>query len=78
MRVRFAQSARRHRVGTARVYAVMRSSVGTPTTASNGEPAVEWVGPDNRGIELHVIALALPGQLLVIHAMPTHYRGSTP
>ncbi len=74
MRVSFAQSARRHRVGTAHVHTVMRSTVGTPTTTSGGEPAVEWIGTDDRGVEVHIIALPQAGQLLVIHAMSTRYR----
>jgi hypothetical protein len=35
-----------------------------------------YVGPDDRGLELAVIAVELDsGELLVIHAMPTALRG---
>ena len=35
---------------------------------------VLWVGEDDRGVELEVLAIRLPDLLLVIHVMPTHYR----
>jgi hypothetical protein len=33
-----------------------------------------WIGEDDRGVELEVLATGLPDLLLVIHVMPTHYR----
>jgi hypothetical protein len=33
-----------------------------------------WLGPDERGVELEVVAIRLPELLLVIHVMPTQYR----
>lgn len=33
-----------------------------------------WVGPDDRGIVLEVMAVDLPDYLLVIHAMPVTLR----
>jgi hypothetical protein len=33
-----------------------------------------WVGPDDRGLVLEVIAVELPDYLLVIHAMPVALR----
>jgi hypothetical protein len=33
-----------------------------------------WVGPDDRGVVLEVIAVDLPDYLLVIHAMPLAFR----
>ncbi len=33
-----------------------------------------WVGPDDRGIILEVMAVELPDYLLVIHAMPVALR----
>ena len=35
---------------------------------------VVWVGEDDRGLELEVVALDLPDYLLVIHVMPTQLR----
>lgn len=35
---------------------------------------IEWIGSDDRGVELEVIAVELPGLWLVIHVMPTSLR----
>lgn len=52
----------------------------TPITATNGADAWLYVGPDERGRELEIIAVVVqPANaapyLLVIHVMPTHLRG---
>ena len=51
------------------------------TTEQTEVPATEiadarlvWVGPDDRGIELEIVALDLPDEWLVIHVMPTALR----
>jgi hypothetical protein len=36
-----------------------------------------WVGEDDRGIELEIVALGLADAVVVIHVMPTALR-STP
>ncbi len=33
-----------------------------------------WIGNDDRGVELEIVAVEKPDCLLVIHVMPTHYR----
>lgn len=33
-----------------------------------------WIGLDDRGIELEIVALDLPDEWLVIHVMPTALR----
>jgi hypothetical protein len=33
-----------------------------------------WVGSDLTGLEIEVLAVELPTYLLVIHAMPAHFR----
>lgn len=38
------------------------------------DPKIWFVGVDDRGEELEVVAVVLPSLLLVIHAMPTRYR----
>lgn len=43
-------------------------------TTVRGERAVLWVGVDDRGIELEVVAVLLPDTLLVVHVMPTALR----
>ena len=33
-----------------------------------------WVGEDDRGVELEIVALDLPDAVVVIHDMPTAHR----
>lgn len=52
-----------------------------PVTTTNGTDAWLYVGPDERGRELEVIAIEVlhtgdgASNLLVIHVMPTEFRG---
>lgn len=52
----------------------------TLATTSKGTSGWRWVGDDERGRRLEVIAVEVRGDedpepvLLVIHVMPTHYR----
>jgi hypothetical protein len=58
---------------------------GTPTaiTTKSGDVAWRWIGSDERGRELDVIAVEVQGAkdatpvLLVIHVMPNYQRGTT-
>ncbi|HZP15655.1 MAG TPA: hypothetical protein VFA96_07525 [Nocardioides sp.] len=38
------------------------------------DPRLLWIGPDDRGVELEIVALDLPDEWLVIHVMPTALR----
>jgi hypothetical protein len=77
--IRFTQSARRHCIGRASARHVLATTDPTPVTTSSGAQAWLYVGPDERGRELDVIALevadAAQPYLLVIHVMPTQLRG---
>jgi len=33
-----------------------------------------WVGPDDRGLELEIVAIVEPDYLLGVHVMPYRYR----
>ena len=33
-----------------------------------------WIGTDDRGVELEIVAVVLPDLYLVIHVMPTELR----
>jgi hypothetical protein len=44
------------------------------TDPNTGTETLTWVGDDERGRELEIVALDRPDCLLVIHVMPTHYR----
>ena len=68
-----ARSGRKHRIGNAHILKAMINA---------GDPAVVgdqllYVGPDDRGVELEVIAVPDDSgrvDLTVIHAMPTSWR----
>ena len=79
--IRFTQSARRHRIGRSSARHVLATTDPTPVSTSSGADAWLYVGPDERGRELEIIALevqptdAAQPYLLVIHVMPTQLRG---
>lgn len=58
----------------------MASVSPTGITTSKGSSAWRWVGDDERGRQLEVVAVEIQDDqdpapvLLVIHVMPTHYR----
>lgn len=73
-RVRITRSARKHRIGAARIRAAMVKA-GEPTL--HGVDQLIYVGVDDRGVELLVIAVPddrNPGGLAVIHASPTAWH----
>jgi hypothetical protein len=75
--VRFANSARRHRIGKAHALAALENA-GDPTVvvapSDDLDDRLVFVGTDDRGVELEIIAIQLPGFLYVIHVMPTAFR----
>jgi hypothetical protein len=77
--IRFTQSARRHRIGRASARHVLATIDPTRVTTSSGADAWLYVGTDERGRELEIVALevadAVQPYLLVIHVMPTQLRG---
>ena len=79
VQVRFTQSARRHRIGRARALYVI--STVEPVVVEGDDDISErllWIGPDDRGLELEVIAIRETEYLLVIHVMPHLFRRRTP
>jgi hypothetical protein len=68
-------SARRHRIGKASAFFVMTNVVAVETEASEClDRRLSWVGPDERGRELEIVALDLPDSIIVIHVFPTSLR----
>ena len=73
MRFYFTRSSRRHKIGKAHALAAL---------ANAGEPEVdgtrlEWIGRDDRGIELHIVgkvASENPDLIVIRHVMPTDLR----
>ena len=79
MAIRFARSARRHRISRAAVLYVIEHSglrFEQPALAGSGLPS-RWVylGDDPNGVALEVMAVEQESvDLLVIHAMPLRSR----
>lgn len=47
----------------------------TPIPATpDFDPRLVWIGPDDRGVELEIVALDLPEEIVVIHVMPTELK----
>jgi hypothetical protein len=70
--IRVVRSGRRHKVGVAHIVAVMNAV--NPVQVGD---QLLFVGVDDRGIELEIIAVPddrNPETLAVIHAMPTDLR----
>jgi hypothetical protein len=75
MGVRFTKSVRKHRIGRGHALFVINSN--TPRLISSEgeeENKLMWIGLDDRGLELEVIAVETRGDLVVIHVMPYGYR----
>ena len=71
---KFARSARRHGISRGRAEQAMGNAHLNLTVHSTLDPKIVWIGVDKRGLELEVVAVVLPGRLLVIHVMPTSFR----
>ncbi len=76
--IRFTTASRKHRLGRAHVRYVMSTSTPVPITTNRGDRGWLYVGPDERGVMLEVIAVEKEDDVLVvIHAMPHGFkRGS--
>ncbi len=71
MRIEFTTASRKHRIGRAHIRYVMATQQPQEVTTHRGERGWRYVGADDWGLELEVIAVELDGgDLLVIHAMP--------
>jgi len=40
----------------------------------NLDARLVWIGKDDRGIELEIVALDLPAAIVIIHVKPTEFR----
>lgn len=79
-KVRFAQAARKHRIGKAHARAALENAgdpVVAPATDGQSDDRLIFIGTDDRGVELEVIAIQLPDYLFVIHVMPYDFRRKT-
>lgn len=57
MELRYTQAARKHRIGRARARFVMSTTQPTTITTKRGELAWLYLGTDERGVELEIIAV---------------------
>lgn len=71
MRVEFTQSARRHKIGKARVRQVLANPLVVDRIVEEQDPRVRLLilGDDDTGRALEVIAVEEDDVLIVIHAM---------
>lgn len=79
MRVEFTQSARRHKIGKARVRQVLANPLVVARIVEEHDPKVRLLilGDDDTGRALEVIAVEEDEVVVVIHAMDLRpkYRG---
>jgi hypothetical protein len=55
------------------LYLIESSSPESIQETSEEFQQLVWVGLDDRGVELEIVALVLPEYILVIHVMPTSF-----
>jgi hypothetical protein len=74
--LRIVSGARKHGLSRRRIeQALAGHAVAETILSGSTDPKIRFVGLDERGVEIEVVAVVLPGLLLVIHAMPTRFRG---
>lgn len=77
--IRIVSGARKHGIGRRRIEEALMGQLSADTLETEtSDPKMRIVGLDRRGEEIEVVAIVLPGMLLVIHAMPTRYRRARP
>jgi hypothetical protein len=73
--IRWYRTARRHRIGKAHALFVINSVRPERIAATVSHDArLVWIGVDDRGIELEIVALERADDIVVIHVMPTSLR----
>lgn len=73
--IRFTRGSRKHRIGRASARHVIETIIPTVETDDVTEAvSITWLGNDERGREVEVVAIERPDCQLVVHVMPTHYR----
>lgn len=73
--IRFTRGSRKHRIGRASARHVIETATPSVETDEVTQALIiRWVGVDERGRELEIIAIERSDCRLVIHVMPMHYR----
>lgn len=68
--IRFARSARKHKIGKARVMFVVENN--RPVFSIRNKRY--WIGADDRGLILEIVGVVRIDTLIIIHAMPHTFR----
>jgi hypothetical protein len=75
MDIRYAQSARKHRIGRAHAHHVMENNPCVVITSDESDTIqYVWVASDDRGLKLEIIGVVLEDYVLITHVMPTSLR----
>ena len=74
MRVKFTQSTRKHRIGHAHALFVMEKYKPVIEFQDEFTTRHSWIGEDDRGLVLEILALVSDEEILVIHVMPRKFR----
>jgi len=75
MDIRYAQSARKHRIGREHAHHVMENNPYVVITSDESDRTqYVWVALDDRGLELEIIGVVLEDYVLITHVMPTSLR----
>lgn len=75
---RLVFTSRKHRIGKTSARHVIATTEPVDRAEPNGQLSRTWVGVDERGRELEILAFETPDCWLVVHVMPTHYRRRNP
>ncbi|GAB3598273.1 hypothetical protein GCM10027586_00210 [Kineococcus gypseus] len=70
----WTQSTRRHRVGRGSAKHVIQTAIPFVHLEPGRDPQLWWVGPDERGRELEVMAVWQEDLLMFVHVMPVSLR----
>jgi hypothetical protein len=73
MKLKMTQRARAHKIGVAHIEYVISRHEAAEGIRPSGETELTWIGVDDRGLELHIIAVPTEKWLLIIHAAPREY-----
>jgi hypothetical protein len=73
--IRFTRGFRKHWIGRESAYHVIAMTAANITTdPDTGETALSWIGEDERGRQLEIVAIEKPDCFLVIHVVPHHRK----
>jgi hypothetical protein len=74
MPIKFKRSADKHGVPRRSTWRVVLLTEGRQTVTNRGEVGTEYIGIDDRGVEIEVITVPSGADEEVIHSMPTALR----